>query len=81
MPTTYFVSLPISGVLHVSVEAAAGLSDEEVIDLALDSEYTIDNLESWSAHPYLVRGNVFAGELAEACVDYFETDEEPADEA
>lgn len=60
---TYGVTLPITGTIYVEVEAA---SEEEAIEKALEAEVTSNDIESWSTHKIVVRGNVFHGEQNEA---------------
>lgn len=56
MAKTYSVAVPISGVIHVEVEAD---SKEEAIDKALESEQlTLENIDEWTPHRHLVQGNV-----------------------
>lgn len=59
----YNVSLPVTGILHKTVEAE---SKEEAITKALESELTYEDIESWDTHRIICRGNVFGGELNEA---------------
>lgn len=50
------VAVPISGVIHVEVEAEA---EEEAMEAAFNSEdLTLDNIEEWEAHRKIVQGNV-----------------------
>lgn len=54
----YEVTLPISGYVVVEVEAA---DEQAAIETALDGVSDKDQIEEWSAHEYVLRGNVWYG--------------------
>ena len=56
------VQIPISGVIHVLVEAE---DEGAAIDAAFDSEWP-DRPEEWEGHRYLVRGNTCSAWCTEA---------------
>lgn len=58
----YEVTLPSSGTIYMTVQAA---NEDAAIEQALDTCEQSD-INSWEAHRYLVRGNVFYGERSEA---------------
>jgi len=60
---TFGVTLPFTGTLYVEVEAT---SEEEAIDVALQTEVSSENFESWNVCRQIVEGNVFYGEQNEA---------------
>ena len=71
----YDVSLPITGVILVTVEAE---SAEDAIERALQSDgLTDENIESWEAHSQVCEGNIMYGELDRAYAELaFGEDEE-----
>ena len=64
MSKTYVVSVPITGVIYVEVEAE---NEDEAINLAMESEdLTLKAVEEWEPHRRVVKGNVFCGLAREA---------------
>lgn len=71
---TYRVSLPFSGVAHLTVESDGPLTDQEAIDKAWDEapemeELLKEGLVEYEYAEVLVRGNVFYGHTNEADVE------------
>ena len=54
MTKTYEVTIPITGIAYLTIEAE---SEDEAIETAI-GEVTIDNLETWEAVRDIHRGNV-----------------------
>lgn len=64
MTKQYDVSLPMTGVMYIQVEAD---SEEEAIEKALASdELTLDKIESWCAHEQICQGSILYAELNDA---------------
>lgn len=56
MSKQYDVSLPITGILLVTVEAE---SEDDAIRKAFESDQLIiDNIEEWDVHEKIVEGNI-----------------------
>lgn len=67
MSKTYVVSVPITGIIYVEVEAE---NEDEAIDLAMKSEdLSLDSVEEWEPHRYVVKGNAFYGKAREATAE------------
>lgn len=60
------VSLPITGVVIVYVEAA---TEEEAIDAAFDKGASSEDIEEWQTHRKIVEGNIFHGEMNSASAE------------
>ena len=74
MSKYYDVSLPITGVIIVTVEAD---SEDEAVQKAFESDQLVlDNIESWSPHEKIVEGNIFHGERNDVDVDLAHGEEE-----
>lgn len=60
MSKTYGVTLPVTGIIYVEVEAE---SEKEAIEKALSAEGCEwpKTPDEWEAHSQIVRGNVFSG--------------------
>jgi hypothetical protein len=65
----YQVTIPISGVIYVDVEAE---SEEEALEKGLEMELKTQDIAEWETHSQIVQGNVFHGHTNTASAE--ETD-------
>lgn len=71
---TWSVALPITGIAYIEVQAE---DEASAIEAALNSDaLTIESIETWEAHQYILQGNVFYGVQNEAEATLEEDDEE-----
>lgn len=70
---TYGVTLPVTGILYVEVEAE---NENDAIDKAMEADVTIDDIQEWESHRQIVQGNVFHGHTNNADAEYLGGDEE-----
>lgn len=63
---TYSVTIPITGIIYVEVEAD---SRKEAIEKAMDLDFQSKDIEEWETHKQIVQGNVFYGVRNEATAD------------
>lgn len=61
MSKEFVVTLPITGIVEVTVEAE---NEEEALNLALE-QATLKDIVEWEAHKQICEGNVFHGVLNE----------------
>lgn len=52
---TYSVAIPITGVIYTEVQAE---DEEAAIDLAMETTFTLDDIDEWELHRRVVEGNV-----------------------
>jgi hypothetical protein len=69
----YSVKVPYCGYAYVEVEAD---SEEEAIQVALETENLFDMIEEGDFYEQLVEGNIFNGCLNEAEVEELEDEDE-----
>jgi hypothetical protein len=51
----YEVTLPVAGIVYAEVEAS---SEKEAIKIAMERQYTNDDIDEWEVYDRLFEGNV-----------------------